>query len=145
MFMETLETAATVTTALIPYVGGDATDRMTAWADLPRDERRRKAVAACITHDAATLHDLALAYLALTDRGQAGVNIHTRRAYHQAIDALLASWDTGSLLHRSGDDGRAWVQGLKKAGARDRRASRKPVPATAGDTPSARPTGTRSD
>ena len=118
---ETLETSATVTTALIPYVGGDATDRMTAWTDLPRDERRRKAVAACISHDAATLHDLALAYLALTDRGQTGVNTHTRRAYHQAIDALLATWDTGSLLHRSGDDGRAWVQGLKKAGARDRK------------------------
>ena len=119
--METREAAATVTTALIPYVGGDATDRMTAWTDLPRDERRRKAVAACISHDAATLHDLALAYLALTDRGEADVNPHTRRAYHQAIDALLASWNTGSLLHRSGDDGRAWVQGLKKAGARDRR------------------------
>jgi len=108
-----------MSTALVPYVGGDATARMDAWTGLPTDERKRRAVRACLDHDADSLIDLALAYRTLTNRGVAGGNPYTRRNYRQAITALLLAWQAQDLLHVTSDNARTWVQHLTTAGARD--------------------------
>jgi len=108
--------ATTDTTTLVPYVG-TALARATAWADLPEDERRRRATEAAMLHDAAVLWDLTEARLTLN--GAAGVNISPRTlaTYRSAITRLVTQdgreWD---LLKPKRDAATLWIREMEAHG-----------------------------
>ncbi len=93
--------------------GADPADRMKGWSDMLPDARRRRAMAAALTHDATELWSLADAYLTLKGRVGAATSERTRDRYHGAIDDLLADWATVDLLHPADNDGEAWVASLQ--------------------------------
>lgn len=102
-------------TALVPYLG-DGLERARAWATLPDDERRRRAVAACRDHDAATLCALADAWLTLYGRAGAVASQHTRANYRRGIMALLAAWSQENLLRPRRDAGALWLRSMEDTG-----------------------------
>lgn len=116
---ETAVGARSPDTALVRYVGRDPLDRATAWARLPSDERRRRAVAACLTHDTATLLLIAEAWTTLHGTAGATTSALTRKRYRLALGALLAHWTQENLLRPARDAGVLWLRHLEVAGQRD--------------------------
>jgi len=102
-----------MSTAVVPYVGGDALTRMDAWASLPEDELKRRAVAACRDHDAAAIWGLTEAYLLAHGRHGAKTSPHTLRNYKQGIGSLLDAWTGVDLLkpHRKAPE--RWLRPLE--------------------------------
>lgn len=107
-----------MTTAVVPY-RGTGMERTQAWADLPDDERRRRAVLACRDHDAEALWDLTDAHLTLYGRAGAHVSPYTRDNYHRGVVALVAAWRQENLLRPRRDAGALWVRTLESAGGPD--------------------------
>jgi len=93
--------------------GADPADRMKGWTAMPTDARRRRAMAAAITHDATELWSLADAYLTLKGRAAAATSERTRERYREAIAHLIADWATVDLLHPDDNAGEAWVASLQ--------------------------------
>ncbi len=93
--------------------GADPADRMTGWSDMLPDARRRRAMAAALTHDAAELWSLADAYLSLKGRAGIATSEKTRERYHEAVAHLIADWPTVDLLHPADNAGEAWVATLQ--------------------------------
>lgn len=106
-------------TALVPYVGSDPLDRARAWAQLPADERRRRAMTACQDHDTPTLLLIAEAWTTLHGRAGAATSALTRKRYRLAQAALLAHWRREHLLRPARDAGVLWLRHLEAAGRRD--------------------------
>jgi len=104
-----------MTTAVVPY-RGVGVDRARAWADLPDDERRRRAVEACRDHDTEALWHLTDAHLTLYGRAGATVSPYTRRNYRQGVVALVATWRQENLLRPRRDAGALWLRTMEDAG-----------------------------
>jgi integrase/recombinase XerC len=105
--------------ALVPYVSTDPLERAKVWAQLPPDDRRRRAMAACQHHDVPTLLLIAEAWTTLHGTAGATVSPLTRKRYHQATQALLAHWSQENLLRPARDAGVLWLRHLEVAGQRD--------------------------
>lgn len=116
----TAEAVAAAVGALVLHTGGDPLDRAAAWTNLPPDERRRRAVAACHAHDATILWDLTQAWITLHGAAGAMASYHTRRTYRAGVMALLAFWQSENVLHPSPDAGALWLRHLEAAGGHDK-------------------------
>jgi integrase len=103
---------------IVPYMAGSALQRASAWATLPDDERRRRAVAAAHAHDADTLCALADAWLTIHGKAGARVSAHTRAAYRRGVLLLLAAWRGENLLHPRRDAGALWLRQMEEEGAK---------------------------
>ncbi len=103
-------------TSLIPYSGGDAVQRAEAWKGLPPDERRRRAVAACMAHDAVALWHLTEVWTTLHGRAGALVSPHTRKNYCHGVETLVAAWSQENLLRPARDAAALWLRQLEAAG-----------------------------
>lgn len=102
-------------TALVPHRGpGVAGAR--SWADVPLDERHRRAVVACQTRDRDELCALADAWLTVHGSAGAHVSAYTRRNYKKAVRQLLDDWPHTDLLHPGPDSGSLWVRGMEERG-----------------------------
>jgi integrase/recombinase XerC len=99
-----------------PDAGGAALARAVGWAQLPPDERHRRAVAAAAAHDGAALWQLTEAYLTLEGKSGARTSPHTRKSYRLGVHALVAAWKDQDLLHPARDAGTLWVRSLEAAG-----------------------------
>ena len=128
------QTEPAETTALVPY-RGDGNDRSTAWATLPQDERRRRAMEAAQLHDTEALW--ALTEDCLRQQGRKGarlsastleryrsclvpptINTETTRGQNRRDRSLplLVAWTTQNLLRPSRDAGLSWVRQLEAKG-----------------------------
>jgi hypothetical protein len=106
--------------ALMLHTGGELLDRAAAWTDLPPDERRHRAVAACQAHDVAILWDLTRAWTTLHGAAGAMASYHARHIYRAGVMTLFAFWKGESVLHPSPDAGALWLRHLEAAGGRDK-------------------------
>jgi len=104
-----------VTTALTSYSGGGV-DRARAWATMPDDERRRRAVEACHTHDTTLLQEIADAWLTLHGQAGATVSPHTRVSYRRGVAVLVKAWREQNLLHPQADAGALWLREMEDTG-----------------------------
>ncbi len=116
-----------MSTALVRHDGGGL-HRARSWSKLPSDERRRIAVEAAQRHDAATLQELADAWLTIHGEAGALVSPHTRSSYRRGVAVLLEAWREENLLHPRDDAGALWLRemehvGLKPATVRARLAA----------------------
>ncbi len=102
-----------MTGLIVPYTGGSEIERAGAWAALPDDERRRRAMAAAQAHDGDTLAGLADAWLTLHGRAGATVSVHTRDAYRRGIAVLLMAWAQENLLRPRRDAGALWLRQME--------------------------------
>jgi len=105
-----------VPTDLIPYTTPGGIDRASAWADLPDDERRRRAVAAAQSHDAVALADLAEDWLLLHGKKGATASPLTRSRYHACVLGLVTAWHGENLLHPKRLAGTRWLRSLEGRG-----------------------------
>lgn len=110
--------AAPASTALVPRAPASPIERAGAWANLPEDELRRRAVAACQARDLETLWSLTEAFMVLKGRAGAAVSRSTRDNYRRALRALLAGWTGENLLHPRRDAAMLWVRRMEADGAR---------------------------
>ncbi|HVA91438.1 MAG TPA: site-specific integrase [Chloroflexota bacterium] len=101
--------------ALAPFVSKDPRERAFAWAALPADERRRRAVGACQERDHAVLAELLAGYLLTKGRARAQVSPHTLESYSQSVTSLLSLWPEEQLLHPSPDAGDRYAGALSAA------------------------------
>ncbi len=101
--------------SVVPY-RGDSLDAAEAWARLPADARKRRAMQACRDHDAKALVEIALAWLTLHGRRGARVSPYTRRNYGQGIADLIRAWTGENLLHPSRHAAALWLRQLEAAG-----------------------------
>jgi len=106
----------TTNTGLVLYVDGDAVQRARTWKELPPDERRRRAVEACMAHDAATLWHITETWTTLHGRAGALVSPHTRKNYRHGIETLVAAWKQENLLRPERDAAALWLRQLEAAG-----------------------------
>jgi len=113
--------------AIVPHRGDSLNAIADAWALLPEDERRRRAVQACVDHDAGALSRIALAWLADNGRRHSGVSPYTQRNYAQSIADLVHAWRSVNLLHPPERAAKRWVSHLEAAGKRDK-ATGRPCP-----------------
>ncbi len=102
--------------------------RARTWATMPDDERRRRAVEACHTHDTVALQEITDGWLTLHGRAGATVSPHTRLSYRHGVGVLVAAWSSENLLHPSRDAAALWLRemeamGLKPATVRARLAA----------------------
>ena len=104
------------TSALVPCIPPNIMDRALAWADLPDDERRRRATAAAQAHDAAALADLAADWLLLHGKKGARASPLTRRRYRACALGLVAAWRGEDLLHPKRLAATRWLRGLEGQG-----------------------------
>ncbi len=102
--------------ALTLHDSGDGVGRARAWATMPDDERRRRAVEACQARDAAALWALADAYLTLNGKAGARVSPHTRVNYRHGIAVLLVAWSQENLLKPRRNAGALWLREMEDAG-----------------------------
>jgi len=120
-------------TALVPYIGVGV-ERATAWAQLPDDERKRRAMAAARDHDAGALWALTEDVLRLQGLKGGKVQLSTlatyrtkivppapastKRGQHQRDRALplLVAWARENLLRPSRHAGATWVRQLEARG-----------------------------
>jgi len=128
------QTEPAETTALVPY-RGDGNDRSTAWAALPEDERRRRAMEAAQLHDADALWILTEDCLRQQGRKGARLSASTLERYRSCLVPptintettrgqnrrdrslpLLMAWTTQNLLRPGRDAGLSWVRQLEARG-----------------------------
>jgi len=102
--------------ALVPYTGGDAIQQAEAWKELPPGERRRRAVEACMAHDAAALWRLTEVWTTLHGRAGALVSPHTRKNYRHGVETLVAAWGRENLLRPARDAAALWLRQLEAQG-----------------------------
>ncbi|MFC6619299.1 tyrosine-type recombinase/integrase [Deinococcus radiophilus] len=88
------------------------------WAELPQDERRRRAVLAGQTYDPQQLWSLTEAHLALFGKAGAAISSRTLRTYRQGIARYLdfAQVRAVSLLRPSRDSGALYIRTLEAEG-----------------------------
>ncbi len=110
--------AAATPGTIVPFVAGGHLQRARAWATIPDDERRRRAMAAAQAHDVDTLCTLADAWLTLYGKARANVSPYTRRNYRHGIMTLLAAWAHENLLHPTRDACALWLGALETDGLR---------------------------
>ncbi len=121
-------------TEIVPYTG-DGNQRSTAWATLPDDERRRRAMAAAQLHDADALWVLTEDCMRQQGRKGARISPSTLERYRSCLVPptentqtkrgqnrrehslpLLAAWSGENLLHPSRNAGVSWVRRLEALG-----------------------------
>jgi integrase len=102
--------------SVMAYEPAVALARSDGWYQLPADERRRLAVAACQAHDAAALWRLTEAFVLRTGAAGARVSAHTLRAYRRGVLDLVAAWQQENLLHPAREAGQGWLRALEGAG-----------------------------
>lgn len=83
---------------------------------MPRDERRRLAVAACQAHNTTALQELADAWLTLHGQAGATVSPHTRSSYRRGVAVLIDAWRQENLLHPRRDAAALWLREMEDAG-----------------------------
>jgi len=103
-------------TSLVPYVGGDAIQRAEAWKGLPPDERRHRAVEACVAHDVAALWRLTEVWTTLHGRAGALVSPHTRKNYRHGVETLVNAWKQENLLWPARDAAALWLWQMEATG-----------------------------
>jgi len=103
-------------TSLIVYNGGDTMQRAEAWKGFPPDERRRRAVEACVAHDAAALWRLTEVWTTLHGRAGALVSPHTRKNYRHGVETLVDAWSRENLLRPARDAAALWLRQLEAQG-----------------------------
>src|SRR5258708_23325772 len=97
--------------SLICYLGpGD--DGALAWLRLSPAARRRTAMQAAHTHDAATLWSLTEAWLRSFSTAGASVAPATVRSYRAGVRLLLTAWARQDLLHPDPDAATAYLRQL---------------------------------
>jgi len=99
---------------IVPY-SSTGIDRARAWATIPADERRRRAVEACHTHDTAALQEATDAWLTLHGQAGATVSPHTRASYRRGVAVLVEAWHEQNLLHPQPDAGALWLREMEDA------------------------------
>ncbi len=104
-----------MSTSIVPH-SGPGLQRARAWATMPKDERRRRAVVACQDHDTATLQDLADAWLTLHGQAGATVSPHTRGSYRHGIAVLIDAWRQENVLHPARDAAALWLRAMEDTG-----------------------------
>lgn len=107
---------------------GELAARSRAWADLPPDERKRRAAEAARDRDAEALWSLTEAHLVTWGRAGAKLSAHTLRAYRAGVLLALEAAAGVSLLSPPREWGASWVramegEGLKAATVRQRLAA----------------------
>ncbi len=102
-------------TALV-LAHGNVIGRARTWATMPDDERRRRAVEACHTHDTAALQEITDAWLTLHGRAGATVSPHTLTSYRHGVAVLVATWSSENLLHPSRDAAALWLREMESIG-----------------------------
>jgi len=100
---------------IVPY-SSTGIDRARAWATMPDDERRRRAIEACHTHDTAALQEVTDAWLTLHGQAGATVSPHTRVSYRRGVAVLIEAWREQNLLHPQADAGALWLREMEDAG-----------------------------
>jgi integrase len=97
---------------------GDPVDRARSWTELPEDELRRRAVAACRDRDQVTLWSLTEAYFSTYGVAGGRVSVHTLRAYRQGIGQFLAFTGVSAvnLLRPARDIGPTFLRSRETAG-----------------------------
>lgn len=101
-------------TALIPFLGhGHA--GAAAWIRMDKAERRRLAMAAARSKDAATLWSLTEAWVRTYTRAGAGISEKTVQGYRVGVQALLAAWTSEDLLHPDPDAAAWYVRDLQQS------------------------------
>lgn len=103
-------------TSLVPFEGGDTIQQVEAWKRLLPDERRRRAVEACITHDASALWRLTEVWTTLHGRAGALVSPHTRKNYRHGVESLVEAWSQENLLRPGRDAAALWLRQLEATG-----------------------------
>ncbi len=101
---------------LVPHMGGGSLERAAMWQMLPLDERRRRAVEACVAHDAAALWRLTEVWTTLHGRAGALVSPHTRKNYRHGVETLVATWRQENLLRPARDAAALWLRQLEAGG-----------------------------
>lgn len=101
-------------TQIALYTGNDV-ERTRAWATMPPDERRRRAVEACQMKDATALWELTESHLVLHGPMHANMSPNTRGTYRRAIRTLVLAWREENLLHPRRDAGGLWVSEMQRA------------------------------
>jgi len=92
---------------------GRGVDRARAWATIPDDERRRRAVEACRDHDAAALWALLDAHLTLHGKAGARVSPHTRSTYRRGLVVLVQAWQQENLLKPRRNAAALWLRQME--------------------------------
>ncbi len=111
------------TQALVRYEGLGL-DRARGWVEMPRDERRRRAMAAAQTQDVPALLSLAESWLLLYGRRKKQTSPLTVSAYRQGIMALVEAWRGTDLLKADSDAASLWLESLTgRDGKKDAAAS----------------------
>lgn len=95
---------------------GDTVSRAKAWASLPADELRRRAVTAANDRNCAELWGLTEAFLLLHGSAGAKVSPHTREAYRLGVRDLCRAWQAENLLRPSRDAAPVWLRTLEDEG-----------------------------
>ncbi len=95
---------------------GQGVGRARAWATMPDDERKRRAVEACQARDAEALWALADAHLTLHGKTGARVSPHTRDNYKRGIVTLLGAWAQENLLRPGRNAGALWLREMENEG-----------------------------
>jgi integrase len=89
-------------------------EKMLDWANLPEDQRKRRAYEACRDRDFETLWSLTEAFLSLYgQQGISGERGNTLRTYKSGIKSLLEIWSAVNLLDPPKDAGQLWLRTLE--------------------------------
>jgi len=104
-----------MTTVLAPY-HGQGFDRARAWATMPDDERRRRAMEACQSHDAGALWELTDAHLTLHGKAGATVSRHTRTTYRRGVAVFILAWRQENLLKPRRNAAALWLREMEGEG-----------------------------
>jgi len=107
---------ASANTSLTIYVGGNAMQQAEAWKGLPPDERRRRAVEACMAHNTVALWRLTEVWTTLHGRAGALVSPHTRKNYRHGVETLVEAWGRENLLRPARDAAVLWLRQLEAQG-----------------------------
>src|SRR5690349_5741727 len=106
--------ALLATTPLIPFLGqGHA--GAAAWLRMDKAERRRLAMTAACSKDAATLWSLTEAWVRTYTRAGAGISEKTVQGYRVGVQALLTAWTSEDLLHPNPDAAAWYVRHLQQS------------------------------
>lgn len=95
---------------------GEAFQRARHWANMPADERKRRASEAARDRDVATLWSLTESHLMLHGAHGAKLSMHTIRSYRTGVTQLLAAWSGEAILRPSSDAAALWLRDLETEG-----------------------------